>query len=165
MNIEVFEVSSSDKQLFQNLMQFYEYEFSIYEDDDVDVSGKFEIEDVDDYFQLNEYRPLLVCVEDRPAGFVIVKSNIDSKIDHFSIEEFFIMKKYQRNGAGQKVANKVFDMFGQFWIVRVIKENKIGQSFWNKTIKKYSNGDFSMKVINDETWDGPVYTFNKFREI
>ena len=39
MKIEVHEISPNEKELIQNLLQFYEYEFSIYEEDDVDEKG------------------------------------------------------------------------------------------------------------------------------
>ena len=62
MKIEVHEISPNEKELIQNLLQFYEYEFSIYEEDDVDEKGYFEIADVDEYFEIKEYTPLLVRV-------------------------------------------------------------------------------------------------------
>ena len=43
MKIEVHEISPNEKELIQNLLQFYEYEFSIYEEDDVDEKGYFEV--------------------------------------------------------------------------------------------------------------------------
>ncbi len=60
MKIEVHEISPNEKELIQNLLQFYEYEFSIYEEDDVDEKGYFEIADVDEYFEIKEYTPLVV---------------------------------------------------------------------------------------------------------
>lgn len=62
---------------------------------------------------------------------------------------------------GSDVASQVFDMFGQDWVVRVISENVKGQSFWKKVIGHYTDGDFSVEVFNDESWEGPIYTFSK----
>ena len=52
-------------------------------------------------------------------------------------------------------------MFGQDWVVRVISENVKGQSFWKKVIGHYTDGYFSVEVFNDESWEGPIYTFSK----
>ncbi|WP_237358405.1 hypothetical protein [Vibrio owensii] len=48
MKVEVQEIAPNEKELIQSLLQFYEYEFSIYEEDDVDEKGYFEIADVDE---------------------------------------------------------------------------------------------------------------------
>jgi len=165
MKIEVHEISPNERELMQNLLQFYEYEFSIYEEDDVDENGDFEIADVDEYFEIEQYTPLLVRVSGQVAGFVIVHSDPSAKNGKYLIEEFFIMKRFQQKGVGRDVAGQVFDMFGQDWVVRVISENLIGQSFWKKTIDSYTNGSFFAEVLNDESWEGPVYTFNKTQKI
>ena len=161
MKIEVCEISTNEKPLIQNLLQFYEYEFSVYEEDDVDENGDFEIADVDEYFDIDEYTPLLVKVAGQPAGFVIVNSDPNAPNGRFLIEEFFIMKRFQQQGIGQEVARKVFDMFGQDWVVRVISENLKGQSFGQKAIDNYTGGAFSVEVFNDASWEGPIYTFSK----
>ncbi|EHH2479584.1 GNAT family N-acetyltransferase [Vibrio vulnificus] len=161
MKIEVHEISPNEKELIQNLLQFYEYEFSIYEEDDVDESGDFEIADVDEYFEIREYTPLLVRVSGQPAGFVIVNSDPNAENGRYLIEEFFIMKRFQEKGVGREVAGQVFDMFGQDWVVRVISENLKGQSFWEKVIDSYTSGRFLTEVFNDESWEGPIYTFSK----
>ena len=161
MKIEVQEISPNEKELIQSLLQFYEYEFSIYEEDDVDEKGYFEIADVDEYFEIKEYTPLVVRVLGQPAGFVIVNSDPSAEQGRFLIEEFFIMKRFQQKGVGSDVASQVFDMFGQDWVVRVISENVKGQSFWKKVIDHYTGGNFSIEVFNDESWEGPIYTFSK----
>ena len=161
MKIEVQEISPNEKELIQSLLQFYEYEFSIYEEDDVDENGDFEIADVDEYFEIREYTPLLVRVSGQPAGFVIVNSDPNAENGRYLIEEFFIMKRFQEKGVGREVAGQVFDMFGQDWVVRVISENLKGQSFWEKVIDSYTSGRFSTEVFNDESWEGPIYTFSK----
>lgn len=148
MKIEVQEISPSEKELIQSLLQFYEYEFSIYEEDDVDEKGYFEIADVDEYFEIKEYTPLLVRVLGQPAGFVIVNSDPSAEQGRYLIEEFFIMKRFQQKGVGSEVASQVFDMFGQDWVVRVISENVKGQSFWKKVIGHYTDGEFICDKIN-----------------
>ena len=150
MKIEVHEISPNEKELIQSLLQFYEYEFSIYEEDDVD-----------EYFEIKEYTPLLVRISGKPAGFVIVNLDPSAEQGRYLIEEFFIMKRFQKKGVGSDVASQVFDMFGQDWVVRVISENVKGQSFWKKVIDHYTAGNFSVEVFNDESWEGPIYTFSK----
>nr|WP_020195962.1 GNAT family N-acetyltransferase [Vibrio owensii] len=117
MKIEVHEISPHEKELIQNLLQFYEYEFSIYEEDDVDEKGYFEIADIDEYFDIKEYTPLLVRVSGLPAGFVIVNSDPNAEQGRYLIEEFFIMKRFQQKGVGSDVASQVFDMFAKIGLL------------------------------------------------
>jgi predicted acetyltransferase len=56
--------------------------------------------------------------------------------------DFFILKKYRRQGIGQYVAYSLFDQFPGEWQVSEIAHNLPAQAFWRKIISRYRNGDF-----------------------
>jgi len=76
-----------------------------------------------------------------------------------SIGEFFILKKYRRQGVGRVVAHQVFDLFPGRWSVGQIENNCPAQAFWRKVISEYTHGDYQEIWQNDEEWKGPVQTF------
>ena len=73
--------------------------------------------------------------------------------------EFFIMRKYRRQGIGEYVARYIFDQFTGAWQVGQIYENKSAIAFWRRVINRYSQGDFQEHDLNSEIWHGPIQTF------
>lgn len=76
----------------------------------------------------------------------------------FFVSEFFIMKKYRRNGIGRKTAFTIFDRFCGTWVVGQTINNIPAQVFWKKIIDEYTGGNFEEVVSSD--WDGPLQKFN-----
>lgn len=58
----------------------------------------------------------------------------------FSIAEFFILRKYRRQGIAKEAAFKVFDMFKGNWSVSWLEKNLPAKTFWTKVILEYSDG-------------------------
>ena len=77
--------------------------------------------------------------------------------DTHSIAEFFILRKYRRQGIGQIVAHRIFDMFPGKWRVAQEERNFPAQAFWRKVVSRYTNGQF--REMQDDNWKGLVLEF------
>jgi predicted acetyltransferase len=73
--------------------------------------------------------------------------------------EFFILRKYRRQGAGTRAARELFDRFPGRWEVAEIPENAPAIAFWRKVIAGYSRGNYEEVWLDNERWKGPVQTF------
>ena len=71
--------------------------------------------------------------------------------------EFFVMRKFRRQGVGSRVARQLFDRFPGRWEIAQKLENKIGQAFWRTLIADYTNGSYR-EVLLDKF--GPVQVFD-----
>jgi len=60
----------------------------------------------------------------------------------YDMEQFFVLRKFRRTGAGTAAAQALFHKFSGAWTVRQIPQNKAAQSFWRKVIDPYANGAF-----------------------
>ena len=160
MNIILREVPRSDRILIRRLMEFYLYDFSEYVGSDVDENGIYGDEYLDLYWNDAARSAWLVTVIDRLAGFVLVNEYVLVEGNERSIAEFFVMRKYRRQGVGNQVAVQIFDRLPSKWEVRVVERNLPAQAFWRKVISAYTRGQFQESYLENEDWTGPVFSFD-----
>jgi len=149
MSFELIYASPNYKDVITNLMQFYIYDFSEYVDCDVEEDGLFKAyPNLEDYWKKGSNKfPYIIKKDEKYIGFVLVKT-IESEKSHYSIAEFFIMKKYRKEGIGKAVAKQVFNLYKGQWEVHQREYNVPAQKFWNKVISEYTNGNFSERFEN-----------------
>lgn len=149
MNIQLIKASGDDKQIISNLMQLYMYDFSEYIRSDVQANGLFsDYPDLDSYWKEENRFPYIVKKNEKHIGFVFVRIINTGEEYYFSIAEFFVMRKYRREGVGRIVAEKIFDLHKGQWEVYQMEANKPAQSFWRKVIQAYTKGKFTERMEN-----------------
>jgi len=143
-NVQLIKATIGDKSIVRNLIQFYRYDFSEFNQEDVQDDGLFpEYPYLEEYWNDPYHRyPYLVKCGNKYIGFVLVKYTASEQRNYFSIGEFFIVRKYRRKGWGRAVAAQVFDAHTGEWEVHQIKMNYPAQEFWRKVIHEYTNGNF-----------------------
>ncbi|WP_262495504.1 GNAT family N-acetyltransferase [Paenibacillus sp. B2(2019)] len=127
MEINLVPVTFEDKEVLTNLYQFYNYDFSLFTDQDVNQHGEFEVNI--DYFWEGDHRwnPYLIEVSGNVAGFVVVLfENLDTDPDPTHvIYDFMILQKYRRTGIGTAAAIKTLDLFKEAkWKLAQMENNK-----------------------------------------
>jgi predicted acetyltransferase len=141
MSIELCEAAPEDRSVLQHLLQLYLHDYSEFVADDVGEDGLFGYEYLDLYWAEPERRPLLIRVDGRLAGFVLVREGVGG--GPHSIAEFLVMRAYRRRGVGRAVAHRVFDMLPGRWVVQQSAENTAAQAFWRRVIGEYTDGQFT----------------------
>lgn len=150
MNFKLIPASEEYKDVLKNLMQFYMYDFSEFVAIDVEEDGLFKAyPDLENYWKEKDHRfPYVIKKDEKYVGFVLVRF-IESGIkNHFSIAEFFIMKKYRHKGTGKGVAKQIFDLHKGKWEVYQRESNKPARIFWRKIIDEYTKGKFTERFEN-----------------
>ncbi len=131
-------------------MQFYMYDFTEFVTSDVEEDGLFKAyPDLENYWKEKDHRfPYVIKKDEKYVGFVLVKF-IESEIqNHFSIAEFFILKRYRLEGIGKGVAKQIFNLHKGNWEVYQRDSNKPAQIFWRKVIDEYTKGNFKERFEN-----------------
>lgn len=159
MKIEIVEASLDDKPLLQRLMEFYQYDFSEYDDQDLDSHGTYGYPWLDNYWREVGRHPFIVRVDGKLAGFVLVNQFAYLSSSEWSIAEFFIMRKYRRKDVGKTAAFFIFDKFRGVWEVHQLETNQPSQHFWRKVISEYTHGQFLETFIDNERSRGPIQQF------
>ncbi len=159
MKIEVTPATLDDKPLLQRLLEFYQYDFSEYDDTDLDTHGTYGYPWLDYYWREEGRYPFLVRVDGKLAGFVLVNRFTYLASSEWAIAEFFIMRKYRGQGVGKATAFFVFDKFQGVWEVHQLEKNIPSQHFWHKIISEYTHGQYTETFLEHESSRGPIQQF------
>lgn len=160
MKITVRSVPFGEKSVLRNLMHLYLYDMSKFDDEDVNSQGLFEYKYLDHYWTESDRHAFFIEIDGRLAGFVLLNHHSITVENANTIAEFFVMRKYRRQGLGSQAAREVFDKLPGEWEVRELSENTAAHAFWRIVIDKYTDGRYQEQILNDERWPGPVQTFH-----
>ena len=138
----------------------YLYDYSEYDQADVDEHGLYGYPYLDHYWTEPGRVPLLVRVAGKLAGFALVRA-IDPQAGAatHAMAEFFIVRKYRRQGVGRQVARRLFDLFPGDWIVSQEEGNRPAQRFWRGVIAEYTRGVYTEEQLATDEWHGPRQRF------
>ena len=131
-------------------MELYQYDFSEFDGQDLDEHGCFGYGDLDYFWFEPTHAVFLVTVDEKLAGFVLIDDEVVVTGNERSVTEFFIMRKYRRQGVGKQVAIEVFRRLPAKWEVRVIEQNFAAQDFWRCVIAEYTQDKFQEKRLDDD---------------
>lgn len=126
---QVVPAGRSDRAVIQRLLELYRHDFSEFDGSDVDEHGEFGYAYLDRYWVEQERHPFLFKVDDKWAGFALVRSG--PPVD---MAEFFVLRKFRRCGIGREAARILFESFPGPWRVRQQRSNPGATAFWRKAI-------------------------------
>ena len=150
MNILIELVKKEEKEILKNLLEKYGYEFSQYNNLDINNLGLYGYDYLDCYWYEKNRFPFFVKVNNKLAGFIMVNDYPELKrmpLD-YAISEFFILFKYRRNGIGKYCVKYILDKFKGKWQLKYHPKNEISKKFWIKTIDEYTSGKYEI-IEND----------------
>jgi len=164
MTIQIEPITIDHKSVLIQLMNLYNYDFTEFEDDDINEHGYFNYSYTDHLWTEDSRHPFFIRVNGKLAGFVIVKDNSDQRFQYIDdknahhINEFFVMKKYRRGGVGSFAAKAVFDKFKGKWEVCQMPNNLPARKFWKSVISEYTQNNYQERGSDNEEWVG--FTFD-----
>jgi predicted acetyltransferase len=160
--ISLEDALASDRAALDNLMQLYAHDWSEILPLDVGADGRFAAYALDGYWREPWRHALTVRVDGRLAGFALVdgKSRLTGADGVFDMAEFFVLRRYRRQGVGTRAAKLAFDRFRGPWEVRERAEHPDATAFWRRAIGQYTGGRFEDIPWSDEIWRGPVQRFS-----
>jgi predicted acetyltransferase len=162
VNVQFSVARSEDGPRLSALLELYVYDFSDILGLDVGDDGRFRTPPLDSYWTDPRCHAFLVRVDDRLAGFAMVqqRSRLTGDEGVCDMTQFFVMRKYRRNGVGEKLAAFLFDRFRGPWEVREEPKNEGAIAFWRRAIGRFLDGPFDEVIMDDERWRGPVQRFD-----
>ena len=160
MQIEVVRATIEQKPMLANLLELYAYDFTELWGFDIGDDGFYGYEQLPLYWTESTRFPYLIYVDKKIAGFILVQkgSPISDDKEVWDVSEFFVMKKFKRQGVGTAAALKIWEQCKGPWQVRVLACNPIACSFWLQAIKKFTRTPaITEATINGEDWI--IYAF------
>ena len=160
MNIEILPALISDRPVMQQMMELYQYDFSEFTDADLNEQGYFGYSYLDYYWVESNRYPFLIRVDARLAGFVLVHQSTYASNNQYHMAEFFVLRKYRKQGIGRKAAFYIFNLLRGRWEIYQAHTNLIAQRFWQNVIGFYTSDKYTETVMEEDGWAGIMRCFN-----
>jgi len=153
--------SRDERRTLENLLQLYVYDWSEILSLDVRDDGRFEDFPLEAYWRDDWRHPFLLRVDGKLGGFALVseRSRLTGTAGVVDMAEFFVMRKYRRQGIGRAAATAAFDRFKGPWEVRQRGQHADATAFWRRVISQYTNASYQEDLWSDATGSGPVQRF------
>jgi len=165
--VTVREAGASERRLIECLIQFYTYELASIEPP-CSIQLEFgeedcypPVADLDRYWRLEGFHPLLIRVEERLAGLALINthSRRGEKVE-FNMAEFFIAREHRRRGVATEAARLILAQFPGRWEVAVAEHNVAAKMFWSRTLAVRLNVNRLVRHEGDvKRWRGPIWSF------
>lgn len=156
MKFELEKVRKDEKEILKNLLEFYQYDFNIFYNADLNKNGRFEFIDTDEYFKDTENKALFIRVNGKYAGFILVSNNTVYANKGKCIEEFWIMPKYRKGMFAFDVLREVFNQIQTKIEFIVLKKNKR----WLKSLNYWVEKNYRIeKKVDIKKWDEDFVSF------
>lgn len=141
MQIELIPTTTEQLPLIANLYQYYAYESSDWEQEDVETDGRFYIHQphLQRYWQDEGWSAQLVLVDGFIAGFLLIERSELPGIDALELADLFILKKYRRQGIGRALVQQVLGSGGT-WLLRFYGQDELAAAFCRQMLVEVQLG-------------------------
>ncbi|OPZ83258.1 MAG: hypothetical protein BWY74_04488 [Firmicutes bacterium ADurb.Bin419] len=160
MHVVLRQAELDDREILANLLEKYNYEFSQYDNRDVNKLGYYGYKYLDHYWLEDNRWAYFIEVDGKLAGFAMVNNfpEAEDRETDFSLAEFFVMYKYRRKGVGKKAFSMVADLHKGKWQLKRHPKNKVSVYFWDKAVSEYTKGKYELitSYPNTEYDDGTL---------
>ena len=166
-SVSVRVAGGSERRLIECLIEFYIYEFSRIEppcsirmkSGDRDCYPPFA--NLDRYWSIEGFHPLLIRVQERLAGFALINahSHRGEKVE-LNMAEFFIAREYRRRGVATEAVHLILAQHPGRWEIAVAEHNVAAKTFWPRTLAATPNVSWLVRLEGDgKLWRGPIWSF------
>jgi predicted acetyltransferase len=139
--INLVRVKQEDELTLHNLIQFYIYEFTLFQQIKLEQNGSYAPFDLKPYWTEQDHHAFFILYEGELAGFALIESGEPNVI-----LEFFILRKFYRRGFGKMAAVKLFDQFPGKWSITQVEKNEPARNFWRKVIGEYTGENYIERI-------------------
>ena len=124
--VEVVPATPEQQPILANLLELYAHDFSEFHNIEPGPDGRFGYNDLPLYWSDPTRHALLLRIDGKLAGFILIKSIPDASHDGpvWDMTEFFVLRRYRRMRVGMEAAHRVWTEFPGLWQVRVMQSNR-----------------------------------------
>lgn len=143
--IELVQANVEDKEILRNLLEKYQFEFSQWDNRDVNRLGLYGYDYLDSYWTEPNRWAFFILSGGRLAGFAMVNDYPEvAEPTDYSLSEFCVLHKYRRQGVGKAAAFALYDRFHGRWQLMRHPHNIPSVYFWNAVVSEYTHGSFRL---------------------
>ncbi|MFN9449464.1 MAG: hypothetical protein ACK58U_07375 [Rubrivivax sp.] len=158
MALQYRKAKSGDFAALQQMLELYQYELSDIWPQDADTEAKYGYNL--DRLRAGEHFHAHVALSGlQYAGFALVAPAAVTRQVGCWMEQFFILKRYRRTGAGLALAQHVFSCHPGPWEVGQMFENHRAQALRRRTVAKVTGDSYREVHVTEGWWKGVVQQF------
>lgn len=146
VDVALEEVGADAAPLLRRLVQLYLYDLGSIDGWNISAEGLYgDAARMERFWTEPGRRCFLIRADAALAGFAFVRDEAThAGPGTHEVSEFFVLRKFRRQGVGARAATLVFDLApGQAWEVSQLASNVPAQRFWRAVIGRYTGGAFS----------------------
>ena len=153
-NLLVTKIGPESDVLLRNLFEHYIHDLAEWFEIDTKADGSYSYDT--SLVWKSGCDAYLAKVGNSIAGFAVVGSAVEwlGDIGAHDVQEFFVIRRFRRNGIGQRMATLLWDEHPGEWLVRVLELNAPAVAFWRSAISSYSGGSHAEegRMVNGRPW-------------
>jgi predicted acetyltransferase len=150
--------SCEDRVPMQRMLELYQHDLSDIWDQDLDCHGEYGYA-LDRYWDTEGFHPFVATSSGNFAGFALVNQAVRIGTEGYWMDQFFVLRKYRRQGAGQLLANAVIAALPGRWEIGQMPQNKSAQAFWRKVVGEITGGRYKEHEVVAGAWQGFIQAF------
>ncbi len=153
-NLLISKIGRESDLLLRNLYEHYIHDMAEWFEIDTRSDGSYSYDT--SWIWENGYDAYLAKVGDSIAGFAILGPAAEwvGGIASRDLREFFVIRRFRRNGLGQRMAIHFWNERPGNWLVRVLESNTPALLFWRAAISTYTLGAYAeeARLVDGRRW-------------
>jgi predicted acetyltransferase len=158
MPLTIHPARTEDFPALEQLLELYQYDLSDIWLQDLDESGRYGF-DLTRHRRAERSRAYIARDGSQYVGFALTAPAIVTRTEGTWMEQFFVLKRYRRSGAGRALAKHVLRNHPGLWEIGQIAGNTAAYEFWRSVIGEVTGGHFTELRVTQGWWQGVVQQF------
>ena len=158
-DFSVLKIGPESDGLLRNLLQHYLHDMAEWFEIDTQADGSYAYDR--SLIWQDGHEAYLAKAGDALAGFALIGPAAEwlGEVRGRDVHEFFILRRFRRNGMGQRMAALLWNEHPGEWLVRVLEANEQATIFWRTVIAGHTLGLFEEE---GRTVKGRFWRFFRF---
>lgn len=164
--LSIDRATAAERPVLENLVQLYIHDFSELfagtPRGDLSADGRYLVDiPLADWWHRPDHIPLLLRFHGKLAGFALLNgtSHSGTATDR-NMAEFFVVRKYRRQGLGIATAQAIFSRYPGRWEAAVMRANTGARAFWHRAITTHpALARIDIAESNNARSNGTIFRF------
>ena len=158
MSLLIHQARPEDFAALEQMLELYQYDLSDIWLQDLDEAARYGF-DLKRHKRADRSRAYIVRDERQFVGFALTAPAVVTRTEGTWMEQFFILKRYRRSGAGRELAKYVLRSQPGLWEVGQMPGNTGAYAFWRRVIGEMTGNNFKELQVTEGWWQGVVQQF------
>lgn len=159
MNLIVRQARAEDFAALEQLLELYQYDLSDLWLQELDAAARFGY-DLTRHHKAQGSRAYLALDGTQYVGFALTAPAMITRTEGCWMEQFFVLKRYRRSGAGRALARQVLFAHPGPWEIGQMDGNTVARGFWRSVIAELTGGAYAELQVTEGWWQGWVQQFD-----